>query len=438
MTDTLQAVPAEMRSLARWVVWRLEERNGGKPTKVPYQPAHPHKKAKSTDPAHWGDFDTAVSAANKNGFNGVGFVFDGSGITGVDLDRCLRNGELREWAKPIWGALAPVSYCEVTPSGEGLHFITKAKIPADGWHKLAPVYGLQGTAIEIYDNGRYFTVTGNADLNHKTIGDGQAAIEWLQAEHAKRKPEKTQQEPPRTPAATKQDHDIVERASRAANGAKFNALMAGDLSEHGGDHSPADAALCALLAFYTRDPEQIDRIFRTSGLMRDKWDSKRGDTTYGRITIGKTLDTVTEQAQAQGQEREKLPKVTENYQNEQTAQVGNPFDDCLNIAELLATEPPEMQWFAKDRLPQGRGFLLTGVGGVSKSTMLKQLGFAAVLGRALWGWEFPRTGKALLMLTEDTADDAHTSLKDIADAMLVTPTEKSILDRGLYLSLIHI
>ncbi|MEN8494878.1 AAA family ATPase, partial [Dehalococcoides sp. THU3] len=123
-------------------------------------------------------------------------------------------------------------------------------------------------------------------------------------------------------------------------------------------------------------------------------------------------------------------KVTENYQSD-APPTGNPFDSCLNVAELLEVEPPEMQWFAKERVPQGRGIILTGVGGVSKSTMLKQLGFAAVLGRAPWSWEFERTGKALLMLTEDTQDDAHTSLRDIADAMQLTPAEKRELASGL-------
>jgi len=128
-----------------------------------------------------------------------------------------------------------------------------------------------------------------------------------------------------------------------------------------------------------------------------------------------------------------LPKVTENYQNPEPIKPlsTNPFDNPLDVAELLETPPAPMQWFAKDRMPQGRGLLLTGVGGTSKSTMLKQLGFAAVIGRALWNWEFERAGKALLMLTEDTRDDVHASVKDIALAMALTPEERAALVRNL-------
>jgi putative DNA primase/helicase len=53
------------------------------------------------------------------------------------------------------------------------------------------------------------------------------------------------------------------------------------------DHSRADAALVAMLARVTRDVAQIDRIFRTSALMREKWDrvSYSDGRTYGEGVI---------------------------------------------------------------------------------------------------------------------------------------------------------
>ena len=59
--------------------------------------------------------------------------------------------------------------------------------------------------------------------------------------------------------------------------------------------SQADEARRCKLAFDTRkNPVQIDRIFRRSGLYRDKWDSKRGDSTYGAITIDSAISRVRE------------------------------------------------------------------------------------------------------------------------------------------------
>src|SRR5699024_2386283 len=59
--------------------------------------------------------------------------------------------------------------------------------------------------------------------------------------------------------------------SNAKNGDKFKTLYSGDISSYG-SHSEADQALCNLIAPYTQDYEQIDRIFSNSGLYREKWD----------------------------------------------------------------------------------------------------------------------------------------------------------------------
>src|SRR5215204_5335498 len=77
------------------------------------------------------------------------------------------------------------------------------------------------------------------------------------------------------------DEEIIERARAAANGAKFMRLWAGDTSEHGGDDSAADLALLGILGFWTQDPAQLDRIFRRSGLYREKWE--RADYREGTI-----------------------------------------------------------------------------------------------------------------------------------------------------------
>jgi putative DNA primase/helicase len=62
-----------------------------------------------------------------------------------------------------------------------------------------------------------------------------------------------------------------------------------------GDHSDypscseADLAFCALAAQQTNSAEQIDALYRRSKLFREKWDEKRGEHTYGEITIAKAL-----------------------------------------------------------------------------------------------------------------------------------------------------
>src|SRR3954471_13380293 len=107
-----------MRELRQWLCWRLEERNG-ELTKVPYSPLT-EEKAKSTDPDTWAGYREAVSAYQKHGYDGIGFVFTPEdNLAGVDLDRCLdpETGEIEPWAQEIIEELD--SYTEISPSRTG-------------------------------------------------------------------------------------------------------------------------------------------------------------------------------------------------------------------------------------------------------------------------------------------------------------------------------
>lgn len=51
-------------------------------------------------------------------------------------------------------------------------------------------------------------------------------------------------------------------------------------------------AFCSMLAFWCqKDIAMMDRIFRQSQLMRDKWDEKHGRDTYGNITLQKAVES---------------------------------------------------------------------------------------------------------------------------------------------------
>lgn len=289
----LSRVPQEMRSSPNWVGWKLvQKEKQPKPTKEPRQPRSPQYGADSTKPEHWGTVEEAMTAKIQVGLDGVGYVFTGTPHAGVDLDNAFdASGLLYPWAAEIVQRFEDCAYIEWSPSGNGLHLICNGALLPDAWHKIRPVAKDDPGVIEVYDTGRYFTVTGNVFEDCLEIGDGQAALDWLQAKYAKAKPEPRQPDPK---TMGLEDQVLIDRAKQAANGAKFDALMRGDLSEHGDDHSAADMALCSMLAFWTRVPEQIDRIFRTSGLMRDKWDERHGRDTYGNITIQKALELVPE------------------------------------------------------------------------------------------------------------------------------------------------
>ena len=87
--------------------------------------------------------------------------------------------------------------------------------------------------------------------------------------------------------------DIIAKASSAKNGTKFNRLYYnGDIGEYGGDESAADLGLMNILTFYTRDEEQLERIFSQSSLgQRSKWQNRQD---YRQRTIKASLAFVQE------------------------------------------------------------------------------------------------------------------------------------------------
>jgi hypothetical protein len=292
------AVPDELKARPQWLVWRFVWIKG-KWTKVPHRSSLPDAEASTTDPSSWSTFDEAVEAYSdpSNKVEGIGFVFsEDDPYAGVDLDDCLKDGEVLEWAKPFLDDLLP-SYSEVSPSGNGVKIFVKAMLAGTGTRKKGFGDDKDG-AVEVYDRGRYFTVTGDAfDGPGRPVEDRADAINRL---YAKLKPTKGAQllPTPLLPPAPLDltDSELVEKARKAKNGPKFSALYdRGDASAHANDQSSADFALVKLIAWWTGpDPARIDRIFKASALYREKWDDRRGDTTYGLTTIGNALEGMTE------------------------------------------------------------------------------------------------------------------------------------------------
>jgi primase-polymerase (primpol)-like protein len=291
-------IPAELRARPQWVAWRFERRHG-RWTKVPIDPKT-GRAASSTDPSTWGRFEQAVAYSEAHQLDGGGFVFaPDDPYAGVDLDDAIdsETGTVAEWAIPILDKLN--SYTELSPSGTGVKVIVRAR---KSGKRCKGMY--QGRKVEVYNQHRFFALTGAVLAGMPTeIADRQQQLDQLYARVFERQSDRKHTKPDGQPTGksasaarsnshptTLSDEDILGLANRAANGDKFRRVWAGDTSGHDDDHSRADESLCTLLAYYTRDKRQIDRLFRQSGLMRDKWDSRRGSRTYGEMTIDAALD----------------------------------------------------------------------------------------------------------------------------------------------------
>jgi putative DNA primase/helicase len=273
-------LPAELFDYRQWVLWRIAEVDGRK-TILPISPWS-DKLASCDKPQTWSSYKHVRFALRRFCCDGIGFVFtDDDPFCGIDLDKCrTANGIIAPEAFHIIQQLN--SYSEISPSGTGIHVLIKAELQGRGRRR---------GKLEVYDSGRYFTITGNhlAGLP-RDVYDRQAELHELMAEWF---PALDSGLPVQmlSELAQLSDTDLIERARKARNGERFTKLWCGDISDYGDDHSRADAALCSILAFWTGGSgERIDRLFRLSGLMRAKWDRKTGGTTYSVLTVQNVLD----------------------------------------------------------------------------------------------------------------------------------------------------
>ncbi len=341
----LAQIPDVLKTRTQWILWKAEDRldkTTGAVTglnKIPYTIADPDVNASSADPLTWGTFADAVAAwetalegwehddpAGYRG-GGLGYVLTAADpYTGVDLDHSVdpATGAMAPWAQAIVDQLG--SYTQRSCSGTGLHVLIAAALPPGR---------CQDGDLQMWDHARYFAMTGwhvsgtpatiearqgplealwcdhfgaqVGDLVHCVDGHGVItnAVPWAIlhidlasdgtpyaqfAESTSGWPlARCELVPPPIAIATGQplsppmpDDVLLQKANAAKNGAKFGQLWAGDWTGYT-SQSEGDLALCQLLAFWTQDPGQIQRLFEDSGLYRAaKW-GKRAN--YRQQTI---------------------------------------------------------------------------------------------------------------------------------------------------------
>ena len=285
MQVQLEKIPQFLKDNGQFCCWQYELRDGDK-TKVPYTPGTT-RKANVKIPATFTAFETAASAT---GYEGIGIRVHG-GIVGIDLDHCIEDGKLFPWAQEIVDRFG-ATYIEVSPSGTGIRIFC---LLPDGFAYDTGVYYIKKGDIEVYIPGhtnRFLTVTGNA-ITEGDVTETADALVWLLDTYMRRPT-------PPTPAVAVpgesylSDEAVIEKASAARNGDKFRRLWDGDITGYK-SQSEADAALVATLAFWcSGDKAQMDRLFRQSGLMREKGDTLRGADTYGNISIEKAVARMTD------------------------------------------------------------------------------------------------------------------------------------------------
>jgi primase-polymerase (primpol)-like protein len=287
-------IPAVLKAVARWLVWRYVEEVDPATGEVDWDKPPVNAKtgglASSTNAKTWSSFETACAAYQRGGLDGLGFVLHaqpgedgGPVIVAIDLDKCRDpvTGAIDDWALQIIRNVN--SYTEVSPSGRGIRIFLFGRLPPSG-RKKGP--------FECYETGRYVTVTGqHVEGTPLSVEHRQAELERVHRHVFGDAGAPTRQAPGGGGVpANLEDAEVVRRAGAAKNGAKFRRLWHGDLTDYN-SASEADLALVNYLAFWVGPNEaRIDELFRQSGCFRTKWN--RDD--YRQRTIAKVLDGRTE------------------------------------------------------------------------------------------------------------------------------------------------
>ena len=269
-------IPNELKIFPQWVCYRTTKLES-KTAKYMISPVT-GKFAKSNDPHTWTDYNTAFHYMIAKRLEGLAFVLT-EGIVFVDIDHVTdENGTMSLFAQKILEEL-PKTYAERSVSGNGIHIFCKGRLPKNALKRSDKL------GLEMYDTKRFVCITGDIIDHRKEILECEDLIQSVHERYIGKRIPYVQ---PKTIESVLTDNEIVSKIRESKQGQKFEMLYSGNISGYP-SHSNADYAFVKILAFWTQDKSQIDSIVRSSGLYREKWDRKIGNSTYGEITIENAL-----------------------------------------------------------------------------------------------------------------------------------------------------
>lgn len=306
----------ELKKYDQWIVWKYSDDTNGKATKLPISP-HSGEVCAVTKSENYSTFEHCLNIYQNHNDLVAGIAFcltENDPFCFIDIDK-TQNPEYLELQKKIFAHTS--SYAEISPSGQGLHIICKAKLPS----------GKKRYACEIYTQDRYVTVTGNV-YRAAPIVDEQDVCEQLWAKLGGVTEEnKTKSQLPMQ-LQLQSDEEVYKAAISANNAWKFYNLWVGEWSQYYDTQSEADFALVNILAFYTKNTEQIARMFRLSALGQRakahrvdymRWMLDRCfDRDMPEINIDGIVKDIEQKMQVVAAEKQTLPTIATPERTPQT------------------------------------------------------------------------------------------------------------------------
>lgn len=234
-------LPLALRDRPQWLVSGED--------KAPRSPKTDGKLADIRDPSLYVTYEEATGFAQQHGMD-VGFVLTANDpFTVIDLDATSDEAQ-KSLHEHIYNTFE--SYAELSRSGNGVHIWCLGNVPS----------GARRDKVEVYSNARYMICTGRT-IRDLPIVDYQELLEKLYEEmHGTEHLEIDLEEG----ESLLTDMEVFEMGMRAANSEKFDLLCQGKWQGDYPSQSEADFALLNILTFYTKNNEQVKRLFRMSAL----------------------------------------------------------------------------------------------------------------------------------------------------------------------------
>ena len=400
-------IPKELKVLLQWVCWGVDPNN----PKMPHNPNN-MTPAKASDPTTWGSFELAVQRIREGVALGVGFEFHNNGIIGIDLDHCRNKetGEVTAWAQEIVDNFD--SFTEISMSGTGLHIFIKGNKP--GQQCKTTLNKDTKEAIEIYDNGRYFAMTGNV-YHNAPIAERQANLDALYNKLF------AVEEIVSAPVETSQTWDYLHIGLQ--HDAKLSNLWNGQRNST--DESANDLALMNKLAYWcNKDRQAMITAFLSSPFAEQK-DEAHKKKLQREDYLPRTADTAIASCRSTAAEDNERYNKTQSLRQSENPKESNKLDkpngglNVISAQDLLNANLPPIQYLIEDILPMGTS-ILAGAPKAGKGWFVLLMSLRIAAGEPFLRWETNQAG-VLYLSFEDSPQRLQGRMNKLLDGTPAPP-----------------
>lgn len=282
-------IPQELKDIPNWLMWKAERTSKGDYTKKPYSTRQAlengiEKPARWSDKNIWMTFTEVVEAYQTGNYTGIGFMLSNDNdIYALDIDGTTKHD--------LFTFFKDSTYCEFSPSGNGIHAYFKADKPKAFNPKP------EGE-LELYAQDRFITITGHKCSTVGEIEEHNDTADYIIDQHFK----KTEKEAPavannpelaeKVGKSSLTPSEVVQKATKdSRRGKDIELILNGDWesatdSKGNGfpSQSEADQSLMNTLAFYSAgDTAVMYEAWCNSNAYRKEKDHVNGG-------IGKTIE----------------------------------------------------------------------------------------------------------------------------------------------------